>query len=96
MENKFTAAMMVFLLGTGLVSMLACLPPNNNPSSNRAEEQEHNQLILDSTSQYFNKQYRIYTLDSCEYIVVGYGNYQWGSHKGDCKNPIHKTQHGND
>ena len=95
MENKFTAAMMVFLLGAGLVSMLACLPPNNNPNINRAEERGHNQLELDSTSQYYNRRYTIYTLDSCEYIVVGYGNHQWGSHKGDCKNPIHKTQHGN-
>jgi hypothetical protein len=27
--------------------------------------------------------------DSCEYIVAGHGNNRWGSHKGDCKNPIH-------
>ena len=33
--------------------------------------------------------YKIYTLDGCEYITVGFGQYRWGSHKGDCKNPIH-------
>ena len=27
--------------------------------------------------------------DSCEYIVVGSGSHRWGSHKGNCKNPIH-------
>ena len=77
------------------ICLVACGPL---PSNNKAEErtQEHNQLELDSTSQYYNRRYTIYTLDSCEYIVVGYGNHQWGSHKGDCKNPIHKTQHGND
>ena len=78
------------------ICLVACGPlPDNN---NKVEEhtQEHNRLELDSTSQYYNKRYTIYTLDSCEYIVVGYGNHQWGSHKGDCKNPIHKTQHGND
>ena len=90
MENKDTAPILTFLLGVAIVSMIACLSPNNNLSSNRVGEQEHNQLELDSTSQYFNKRYTIYTLDSCEYIVVGYGNHQWGSHKGDCKNPIHK------
>ena len=30
--------------------------------------------------------------DSCEYIVVGQGNFKWGSHKGNCKNPIHNKK----
>ena len=34
--------------------------------------------------------YKVYTLEECEYIVSGYGNTRWGSHKGNCKNPIHK------
>ncbi len=29
--------------------------------------------------------------DSCEYIVAGAGTNRWGSHKGNCKNPIHKN-----
>jgi hypothetical protein len=33
--------------------------------------------------------YKTYTLDGCEYIVVGEVQYRWGSHKGNCKNPIH-------
>jgi hypothetical protein len=44
---------------------------------------------LDANSQYYNKQYKVYTLQGCEYIVIGAGNTKWGSHKGDCKNPIH-------
>jgi hypothetical protein len=47
-------------------------------------------MELDSSSQYCDQQYKVYTLEGCEYIVVGYGNSRWGSHKGDCKNPIHK------
>jgi len=27
----------------------------------------------------------------CEYIRVGYGQSAWGSHKGNCANPIHKN-----
>ena len=33
--------------------------------------------------------YRIYELEGCEYIVLGYGDQKWGSHKGNCKNQIH-------
>ena len=31
----------------------------------------------------------VVSYDSCEYIVTGYGHARWGSHKGNCKNPIH-------
>jgi hypothetical protein len=48
--------------------------------------------MLDSTSTDYYKQFKIYTLDSCQYVVVGYGDYRWGSHKGDCTNPIHQPK----
>ena len=31
-----------------------------------------------------------FTYGGCEYIKVGYGQNAWGSHKGNCINPIHK------
>jgi len=34
--------------------------------------------------------YEEYSLEGCQYIVVGAGNDRWGSHKGNCSNPIHK------
>lgn len=77
-------AIMAFIL-TG------CNPNSGNPDSSKTESLDNsNNLVLDSNSRYFNKQYRVYTLGSCEYIVVGHGDMQWGSHKGDCKNPVHK------
>ena len=33
--------------------------------------------------------YEEYSLEGCQYIVVGAGNDRWGSHKGNCSNPIH-------
>jgi hypothetical protein len=36
--------------------------------------------------------YAIYTIDGCEYVKAGHGNFSWGSHKGNCSNPIHKGQ----
>jgi hypothetical protein len=47
-------------------------------------------LTLDSTSQYSDQNYKVYTLEGCEYVVVGFGSNRWGSHKGNCKNLIHK------
>jgi hypothetical protein len=48
--------------------------------------------MLDSNSTHCGKQFQIWTLDSCQYVVVGNGDYRWGSHKGDCTNPIHQTK----
>jgi hypothetical protein len=48
-------------------------------------------LTLDSTSQYSDQNYKVYMLEGCEYVVVGFErSNRWGSHKGNCKNPIHK------
>ena len=56
---------------------------------------EGKRMELDSTSQYYDQNYKTYTLEGCEYIVVGYGNSRWGSHKGNCKNPIHDNRRNN-
>jgi hypothetical protein len=60
------------------------------------ERQEHikdrQSTELDSTSTDNYKQFKIWTLDNCQYVVVGYGDYRWGSHKGDCTNPIHQQK----
>ena len=46
---------------------------------------------LDSSAEQYDRYYQIYTLEGCEYIVVSPGNshFTWGTHKGNCKNPIH-------
>ena len=85
MAIKFSTAV---LITWGMI-MVSCVSQNPN---NTTTQQTSNRLVLDSTSRFYDQNYRIYTLDSCEYIVVGYGNTKWGSHKGDCENPIHKRQ----
>lgn len=35
---------------------------------------------------------RIFKYEGCEYILMGNGNAQAISHKGNCNNPIHKQQ----
>ncbi len=53
---------------------------------------DNQSTVLDSTSTNEYKQFKIYTLDNCQYVVVGIGTGRWGSHKGDCTNPIHNKK----
>ena len=69
---------------TFLISSCNENPGPKAPNSKRME--------LDPESKYHDQNYKVYTLEGCEYILVGGGNGQWGSHKGNCKNPIHETK----
>jgi hypothetical protein len=71
----------------GLLVVIGCKPDNYKDPH---QDNSASCYELDSTSRYFDKQYRTYTLEGCEYIVVGVGDQKWGSHKGNCKNSIHK------
>lgn len=63
---------------------------NNKPEPNTVSQPIEIEELGTHTEQY-DKYYRIYTLEGCEYIVVSPGNqhFTWGTHKGNCKNPIH-------
>jgi hypothetical protein len=61
---------------------------NNNTVSKPVEIKE----LGNSDSIPYYRHYEIYLLDGCEYIEVNGGTSSaWGTHKGNCKNPIHKT-----
>jgi flagellar basal body-associated protein FliL len=76
-------ALAIFLV-TSCVEGVTVYP---KPDPNRTE--------LDNTSEYYDQHYKVYTFEGCEYIVINSGSSRWGSHKGNCKNPIHKnTQDG--
>ena len=67
-----------------LIIILATLLYSCKPTTHEANE----------TSDVEDKAYYIYTIDGCEYIKFNNSgargaNADWGSHKGDCKNPIH-------
>lgn len=74
----------IILIGVMAFILTSCNP---NVNENSPEQSSH---VLDSNSRYYPRHYEIYTLDGCEYIKVGIGNNCWGSHKGNCKNPIHQ------
>ena len=50
---------------------------------------DKDKISLDTTAEFSDQNYSVYRLNNCEYIVYGSGNNRWGSHRGDCKNPIH-------
>ena len=71
-----------------MILMNSCsLDEDRGPKAPQSKRME-----LDSTSQYSDQNYKVYILDGCEYIVYGLGDNRWGSHKGNCKNPIHNEK----
>jgi len=58
-------------------------------NENKTQIQEPIGLRQQSDDRY--KNVTEFTYGGCQYIKVGYGDYAWGSHKGNCTNPIHKT-----
>lgn len=85
--KKSNTILFLIALSVGASALIfnSCSPENRGPKAPDSKRME-----LDSTSQYYDQNYKVYTLEGCEYIVVGAGNMRWGSHKGNCKNPIHK------
>ena len=67
------------------IFLVSCEVKNEAPKAIDPHRME-----LDNTSRYYDQNYKVYTLEGCEYVVVGVGDMRWGSHKGNCKNPIHK------
>ena len=53
--------------------------------SSREKQKEVNVYNVDT----LETEYSIYIIDSCEYIVFYGGSSTWGTHKGNCNNPIH-------
>jgi hypothetical protein len=88
--NRKNTPLLILIFVALVIFMLTSCVQNGTAKDPFAVEVAAKSTELDSTSEYYDKQYEVYTLEGCEYIVVGVGKMQWGSHKGNCKNPIHK------
>lgn len=80
------------LITIGLI-LVSCKPPapvKKTPKTvpTSADELVPKKLSNDNTN--YNLVYQEYSLEGCQYIVVGMGANRWGSHKGNCTNTIHK------
>ena len=80
MNRKYNPLLVILLIAMIILMLMSCEDNNTNQTGNESEVKE----LSDS------KSVTVYTYDGCEYVVAGYGKYQWGTHKGNCNNPIHK------
>ncbi len=78
-RNSILSVLQIFITASVLIS---CNPNSEKPKTEIRE--------LNNNSERYDLNYKVYTLEGCEYIVIGVGNTRWGSHKGNCSNPIHK------
>lgn len=83
-KSKFILFLTAFSVCSLLTITVSCEGQGIGPKAPASKR-----LELDSTSRYYDQSYEVYTLEGCEYIVVGHSHSRWGSHKGNCKNPIH-------
>lgn len=81
-ENNSPELLIVLILGIALgLFLISCDEQSKvkeQPIGLRQKSDEHYKNVTE------------FTYGGCEYIRVGYGQNAWGSHKGNCINPIHK------
>lgn len=93
MNKQYSPVPLIIILAALVVFLVTSCKPENYKDPH--QDTSASRYELDSTSEYSDRVYKTYTLEGCEYIKVGQGNFQWGSHKGNCKNPIHKQNASN-
>ena len=75
------AMILGFLLGMILITLVSC---------KEQKPQKEIPTKLSKTTENYYQRVSEFNYEGCEYIKVGTGQNAWGSHKGNCKNPIHK------
>lgn len=77
------AMILGFLLGMILMLLVSCEHQRSQTAVKPPKE-------LSKTADDYYRNVTEFTYEGCEYIKVSSGQNAWGSHKGNCKNPIHK------
>ena len=68
-----------------VVIILLCIMTLLVGCTSREKQKEISVYDVDT----LDTEYSVYIIDSCEYIIFYGGSSTWGSHKGNCNNPIH-------
>ena len=76
---------MLRLFWSIVVIILLCIMTLLVGCTSREKQKEISVYDVDT----LDTEYSIYIIDSCEYIIFYGGSSTWGSHKGNCNNPIH-------
>jgi nitrous oxide reductase accessory protein NosL len=83
--NRKNAPLLILIFVALVIFMLTSC---DRASTQSIPQPQNNELSKDA--KYYNLQVEEYTYEGCQYILVGVGKSQWGSHKGNCSNPIHE------
>jgi hypothetical protein len=83
MNRKYNPLLIILLIVIMIFMLFSCSNTSNN-------QQIEEPIGLRQKSDDRHKNVTEFTYGGCEYIRVGYGQSAWGSHKGNCINPIHK------
>ena len=76
---------MLRLFWSIVVIILLCIMTLLVGCTSREKQKEISVYDVDT----LDTEYSVYIIDSCEYIIFYGGSSTWGSHKGNCSNPIH-------
>ena len=80
---------LILMIGVIIFSIVISCGPSDMEKQ-KIKERETRSYELSKTSKYHYENYEEYSLEGCQYIVVDNGDRKWGSHKGNCNNPIHQ------
>jgi len=97
MNKNIVIKILTTLLILSLITLIACgISDNDRPNEVIGENWIEGQPI-DTIQSRFPNQYTViyqYKIDGCDYIGVVNGNRSdFLTHKGNCSNPIHKTNY---
>lgn len=87
MVKENTVKPPIFLIIIGIILMLLGISLFSCSVQTPQETEEPIGLRQKSDDNF--KNVTEFTYGGCEYIKVGFGQNAWGSHKGNCTNPIH-------
>lgn len=58
---------------------------------NHPHHEKYGTAIVLNADSTMNQTVLEYEYDGCQYVYFGTGQWAWGGHKGNCKNPIHRV-----
>ena len=90
MKDILEYLLKVVFFGSFITMILIGLTQCDEQSKTKQIPQKTLELSKDPNTENHYLRVVEYKYEGCEYIKVGYGQSIWGSHKGNCKNPIHK------
>ena len=89
-KNKDSGPEILIVLILGILLGLFLIYSDKHPRVDKKSKQIEKPIGLKQKSDDRYRNVTEFTYGGCEYIKVGYGQSAWGSHKGNCINPIHK------